>query len=81
MRPGRGQQQRPLHRLLAPHLLEIHLIGRLPTGLRRGQGRGGGEGQAPGQKIHHLGQGVHRVELQALDHRGFPGVFPGEDEP
>ena len=43
-------------------------------------GAGWGEGQAPGQEIHHLGQGVHRVELQALDHRGFPGVFPGEDE-
>ena len=78
---GGGDEQGPLRRLLAPDLPEVHLqVGR-SCGTRSGGGGGHrGQGLPAGQKLRHLGQVLRGINLDALDHRGLPGVVLGEDE-
>jgi hypothetical protein len=75
-----SQEQGPLHRLLTPHLPIIHVVQGLPARVLRGHGRCRREPLPAGQKIHHLGQILHGVKLQTLDHPGLPGIFPGENK-
>ena len=77
---GRGQQQGPFDRLLALDLPEIQVVVRRQVAgfFRRSHIRP--QGLAAGQEFHQLGEMIGGKNFEALDHRGLPGVVPGDDQ-
>ena len=77
---GRGQQQGPFHRLLALDLPEIQVIVRRQVAGFFGAASVRAQGLAAGQELHQLGEVIGGINFDALDHRGLPGVVPGDDQ-
>ena len=81
MASGGRHLQGALHVLLSPHVAEVDVIMSLVlVELLAGIHENRLESLLPVQELYHVGQRLHAIHFQVVDHGGLPGVLLGHDK-